>query len=87
MVPKYMFTQGYNVRSQIVMKRANIGAVLNFDLCGLHEGIFAFTQWPFRCCQPPQICTGSAEIFLCLNSADQLKVEPTHMYHLPVQYL
>jgi hypothetical protein len=20
-----------------------------------HEGIFAFTQWPFRCCQSPQI--------------------------------
>jgi hypothetical protein len=42
-----------------------------------HEGIFAFTQWSFRCCQSPQICTACADIFLCLNSADQLKVEPT----------
>jgi hypothetical protein len=29
------------------------------------------------CCQSPQTCTAFAEIFLCLNSADQLKVEPT----------
>jgi hypothetical protein len=42
-----------------------------------HEGIFAFTQWAFRCYQSHQICTACAEIFLCLNSADQLKVEPT----------
>jgi hypothetical protein len=41
------------------------------------EGIFAFTQWPFRCCQSPQICTACAEIFLCLNSSDQLNVERT----------
>jgi hypothetical protein len=36
-----------------------------------------FTQWPLRCCQSPQTCTAFADIFLCLNSADQLKVEPT----------
>jgi hypothetical protein len=30
-----------------------------------------------RCCQSPQTCTAFAEIFLCLCSADQLKVEPT----------
>jgi hypothetical protein len=36
-----------------------------------HEGIFAFTQWPFRCCQSSQICTACADIFLCLNSADR----------------
>jgi hypothetical protein len=33
MVPRYMFTQGYNVLGQIVMKRSHIDAVLNFDLC------------------------------------------------------
>jgi hypothetical protein len=31
-----MFTQGY-VLGQIVMKRANIGVVLNFDLCDLQK--------------------------------------------------
>jgi hypothetical protein len=35
MVPRYMFTQGSNALGQIVMKRANFGAVLNFDLCDL----------------------------------------------------
>jgi hypothetical protein len=38
---------------------------------------FPFTQWPLRCCQSLQTCTAFAEIFMCLNSADQLKVEPT----------
>jgi hypothetical protein len=42
-------------------------------LTDYHEGILAFTQWPFRCCQSPQICTACAEIFLCLNSADFFK--------------
>jgi hypothetical protein len=32
-----MFTQGENVLGQIVMKRANIGAVVNFDLCDLQK--------------------------------------------------
>jgi hypothetical protein len=34
-----MFTQGSNVlgQGQIVMKRAHIGAVLNFDLCDLQK--------------------------------------------------
>jgi hypothetical protein len=32
-----MVTQGYNVLSQIVMKRDNIGTVLNFDLCDLQK--------------------------------------------------
>jgi hypothetical protein len=32
-----MFTQGSNVLGQIVMKRANIGAVLNFDPCDLQK--------------------------------------------------
>jgi hypothetical protein len=32
-----MFTQGKNVLGQIVMKRANIGAILNFDLCDLEK--------------------------------------------------
>jgi hypothetical protein len=50
---------------------------MTFHGIHIHEGIFAFTQWPFRSCQSPQICTACADIFLCLNSADQLKVEPT----------
>jgi hypothetical protein len=37
MVPRYMFTQGYNVLGQIVMKHAHIGAVLNFDVCDLQK--------------------------------------------------
>jgi hypothetical protein len=32
-----MFTQGLNVLGQIVMKRANIGAILHFDLCDLEK--------------------------------------------------
>jgi hypothetical protein len=32
-----MITQGWNVPGQIVMKRANIGTVLNFDLCDLQK--------------------------------------------------
>jgi hypothetical protein len=32
-----MFTQGKIVLGQIVMKRANIGATLNFDLCDLQK--------------------------------------------------
>jgi hypothetical protein len=43
----------------------------------LHDCLSPFTQWPLRCCQSPQTYTAFAEIFLCLNSADQLKVEPT----------
>jgi hypothetical protein len=37
MEPRYKFTQGENVLGQIVMKRAHIGAVLNFDLCDLQK--------------------------------------------------
>jgi hypothetical protein len=32
-----MFTQDYNVLGQIVKKRANIGAALNFDLCDIQK--------------------------------------------------
>jgi hypothetical protein len=32
MVPRYMFIQSLNALGQIVMKRANIGAILNCDL-------------------------------------------------------
>jgi hypothetical protein len=32
-----MFTQGYNVLGKIVMKRAHIGAILNFNLCDLQK--------------------------------------------------
>jgi hypothetical protein len=32
-----MFTQGSNALGQIVMKHANIGAVLNFDHCDLQK--------------------------------------------------
>jgi hypothetical protein len=42
-----------------------------------HDCLSPFTQWHLRCCQSPQTCTAFAEIFLCLNFADQLKVEPT----------
>jgi hypothetical protein len=42
-----------------------------------HDGLSPITQWSFRCCQSPQICTAFEEIFLWLNSADQLKVEPS----------
>jgi hypothetical protein len=38
---------------------------------------FPLYSMALRCCQSPQTCTAFAEIFLCFNSADQLKVEPT----------
>jgi hypothetical protein len=37
MVPRYMFTQGYNVLGQIVMKRAHISDILNFHLSDLQK--------------------------------------------------
>jgi hypothetical protein len=42
-----------------------------------HDCLSPFTQWPLGCCQSPQTCTAFAEIFLHLNFADQLEVEPT----------
>jgi hypothetical protein len=53
------------------------GIILQGVLLLQHDCLSPFTQWPLRCCQSPQICTAFAEIFLCLNSTDQLKVEPT----------
>jgi hypothetical protein len=52
----------------------------------LHDSLSPFTQWPLRCCQSPQTCTAFAEIFLCLNSADQLKVEPTGQVAFTIRY-
>jgi hypothetical protein len=36
-MPRYMLIQGLNALGQIVMKRVNIGAVLNLDLCDLQK--------------------------------------------------
>jgi hypothetical protein len=34
---RYIFTLRQNILGQIVTKRANFGAVLNFDLCDLQK--------------------------------------------------